>query len=108
MKAEKCSDYGFECPACSEVHSVEEKLEPQEAWPLFEHDDYEGDENKVSDGSQSWIINEPPQPVQLYTYNEEDEQCIGEAEPKYKPAYVCGKCETKFLSKKAANECCSE
>ena len=94
MKVTTVSKFGFECPECGEIHTSETKLEAETAWRV--------DKNALlGDG----YVFDQPEEVEAFRYFDDDE-CVGTNEPEYRTAYQCGECETVYLDKDEAKECC--
>ena len=107
MKATKVSKYGFQCPDCQDVHHVEEMLDPRKAWELdTDPSNYDEPSNLITTNSTNMSYSlEEPRTVELYVYDEEG-GCAGTDEPSYVPAWQCGECETVYLDKDEAKDCC--
>lgn len=96
MKAKRISKFGFECPACGNIHPSESKLPATDAWIVAE-------DNPVFAGQ---FVFEEPSKTKVYRYSEEEEDCVGEQEPEYAEVWQCGECEAVHLDKDEAKECC--
>lgn len=97
MKATRITKFGFTCPVCSDIHAPDAKLETTTMWELQ-------DPNAVL--AECYVIDEPNE-VEVYRYDEENsEDCIGPDEPEYQECWQCSECETNYLDKDEAKECC--
>jgi hypothetical protein len=98
MKVTRLTKWAFTCPVCSEIHTPDSELEPKQAWDL-------GSAEVFATGSGG-IVFEAPLEIKAYRYNDEDAECVGVDEPEYTPGYQCGECETIYIDKDEARECC--
>lgn len=93
MRATRKTKWAFECPVCSEFHSDHDKpLEKQQGWSV---------EDLTTDGL---TMNEPAEVV-VFDYND-DGECLGEDEPEYLEAWMCGECEEVYQDRDEAKDCC--